>query len=156
MEEEIWKQCQDFPDYFVSNMGNIKSLKYNKEKILKQRFNRERNYYYIGIQSSEGQKTVLIHRLIGKAFLEPIEGKEEIDHIDKNTKNNRLSNLHWVDRSENLLNRSPPKRKNNTGEPYISFLKRDSIYKVSIKNQIKYFKRLEDAISFRNTILEQI
>lgn len=32
---EIWKTIQDFPDYTASNFGKIKSIKFNKEKILK-------------------------------------------------------------------------------------------------------------------------
>lgn len=32
--EEIWKVIDEYPDYMVSNMGRIKSLKLGKEKRL--------------------------------------------------------------------------------------------------------------------------
>jgi hypothetical protein len=35
----------------------------------------------------------------------PALGKTEVDHIDRNTQNNSLANLRWIDRSGNLANR---------------------------------------------------
>jgi len=35
---EIWRSIKDYPNYEISNLGNVKSLNYNgtkKEKILK-------------------------------------------------------------------------------------------------------------------------
>jgi hypothetical protein len=34
LDDEIWKVITDFPDYYVSNLGRVKSLKFGKEKIL--------------------------------------------------------------------------------------------------------------------------
>ena len=28
--EEIWKTIEDYPNYMVSNLGNVKALNYNK------------------------------------------------------------------------------------------------------------------------------
>lgn len=35
MDNEVWKQIKDYPEYFVSNMGRVKSMKNHKERILK-------------------------------------------------------------------------------------------------------------------------
>ena len=35
--KEIWKPIEDYPHYFVSNTGLVKSDFYNKEKILSPR-----------------------------------------------------------------------------------------------------------------------
>lgn len=44
-----------------------------------------------------------IHRVIATAFgLPRKEGADQIDHIDGNRSNNKLSNLEWVTRSENV------------------------------------------------------
>lgn len=32
---EIWKDIEGYPNYQVSNMGRVKSLKFGKEKMLK-------------------------------------------------------------------------------------------------------------------------
>ena len=32
--KEIWKEVKNFPCYFVSDQGRVKTIKYKKEKIL--------------------------------------------------------------------------------------------------------------------------
>ncbi len=34
--KEEWKVIENYPDYSISNLGRVKSLKFNKERILKQ------------------------------------------------------------------------------------------------------------------------
>ena len=48
---------------------------------------------------------MLIHRMVADAFMEPIEGKPYVDHIDRDRKNNRLDNLRFVSAKENAANR---------------------------------------------------
>lgn len=46
-------------------------------------------------------RQILIHRLVWETFNGEIPSDLEIDHIDNNRKNNRLSNLQLVSRKEN-------------------------------------------------------
>ncbi|CAK0880784.1 unnamed protein product [Prorocentrum cordatum] len=54
--------------------------------------------------SAHGQQ-MAVHRLVARAFIGPPPDQErrEINHIDGNKQNNRVSNLQWVSRRENVL-----------------------------------------------------
>lgn len=104
MEEE-WRQITDYPDYYISNLGNIKSFKRGKEKILKQHPN-HKGYLLVGIVNENGQKKFGIHRLMAKMFLEDFCEELYVDHIDRIKTNNVVSNLRMVTNQENIRNQS--------------------------------------------------
>lgn len=49
-------------------------------------------------------RTYKVHRLIALAFLDKMPNKTYVDHIDRNSKNNRAENLRWVNGTENIMN----------------------------------------------------
>ena len=103
---EIWKVIEEYPNYMVSNLGNVKSLNYNhtgKEKILK---SCKVCGGYIGVNlCKDGEKsTKLIHRLVAEAFIPNTDNKPCIDHINTDRTDNRVENLRWVTRTENMNN----------------------------------------------------
>ena len=77
----------------VSNFGNVKSLKFNKEKILK-KFLDKGNYYNVNLNN----KTITIHKLIAISFLnhKPCGHKIVVDHINNIRTDNRLENLQLI------------------------------------------------------------
>ena len=101
---EIYKELKDYPDYSVSNLGNVKSRKNNKKEIiLKQRHDRFGRYCYVSL-CVKGQKisNISVHRLVMKTF-NPVENMDnlQVNHKDFNTHNNRLDNLEWMTAKEN-------------------------------------------------------
>lgn len=46
----------------------------------------------------------LIHRLVAEAFIPNPKNLPEVNHKDRNVKNNCVSNLEWCDRKQNLIN----------------------------------------------------
>lgn len=96
-----WKQIENLMYEASSEGGQIRNIKTGR--ILKQRINRY-GYYITDIQIEKKNKTFEVHRLIAKAFLDVKIGKH-VDHIDRNRKNNDLSNLRVVSIKENMENR---------------------------------------------------
>lgn len=43
--------------------------------------------------NGDGKSNLLLHRVVAKAFIENPNNLPEVDHIDKNTQNNIVSNL---------------------------------------------------------------
>jgi len=101
MKKEIWKIIEGFEDYEVSNLGNVKSLKFGKERILKPRLE-AKGYYYITLRNGI-QKSKKIHQLVAEAFLnhKPCGYKLVVNHIDFNKINNNVENLEIVTAREN-------------------------------------------------------
>ena len=49
-------------------------------------------------------RNMRVHRLVAEAFLENPLNLPEVDHINHNRGDNRLENLRWVTRKENMNN----------------------------------------------------
>ena len=58
------------------------------------------------VQLTMGGKTMLKHRVVAMQWVFNVDEKVEVDHIDHDKTNNRIENLRWVTRSENLQNRA--------------------------------------------------
>jgi hypothetical protein len=99
--QEIWKPIDQFPNYNVSNLGNIKNIVTNKPlKILC-----KEGYGSVSLVNSEIKKSFKVHRLVALAFIENPENKSDVNHKDKNKLNNTVSNLEWMTRKENNIHR---------------------------------------------------
>jgi len=102
---ETWKDIKDYKNlYMVSNNGSIKSLKRNTahERILKPRKDRG-GYLYVGLLKNGKTKYCKIHRLVAEAFIPNPENKYSVNHIDGNKTNNKVENLEWATRSEQMI-----------------------------------------------------
>ena len=62
-------------------------------------------YLCINLYKDGKQKTYRIHRLVATAFLSNQENLLEIDHINKIKEDNRIENLRWCSKGNNLRNK---------------------------------------------------
>ncbi len=115
MEEE-WKRIEKYPHYLISNFGKVKSLWYNKERILKYRIGIG-GYLYVILCEESKRKTLKIHRLVLMTF-KPISNPElfQCNHIDGIKNNNNINNLEWCTGSENVKHAFKIGLNSNKGE----------------------------------------
>jgi len=152
----MWKDITDFPNYQVSNLGNVRNKK--RLNILKPRIVKK-DYGYISYEvyiSKDGGKQFhkKIHRLVAEAFIANPDNRTEIDHIDRDTSNNHVDNLRWTTRSENVLN-TKIRSDNTSGHKNIYWNKSRECFQVKkFKDKIEIylgaFKTLEEAIKARD------
>lgn len=95
---ENWKTI--FEEYQVSDLGNIKSLKWGKEIILKPKVT-TKGYLEAHFRINGKDKIFKVHRLVAMAFIPNPENKPQVNHIDGNKLNNRVDNLEWATNGEN-------------------------------------------------------
>lgn len=113
---EIWKPVVGWEDrYMVSNLGRVKSLFLNNERVLKNVIG-SNGYSYITLSANNERCIKTIHRLVCEAFLPNPENKPCIDHVNTIRSDNRViinkdgsidydkSNLRWCTYSENRNN----------------------------------------------------
>lgn len=95
--KEIFKDIQGYEGlYQISTHGNVKSLKYGKERILKPAKDKK-GYLYVGLSKQGKLKLYKVHRLVGIVFLPNPNNLPEINHRDEDKVNNDCSNLEWCD-----------------------------------------------------------
>ena len=103
MENEIWKTVKNYPNYLISNLGNVKSVQrtriigrnkfVQKEKILKQHI--LNGYAYVYLTKNSEIKGFRVHRLVAEAFIPNINEYPCVNHKDEDKTNNCVDNLEW-------------------------------------------------------------
>lgn len=99
--EEKWKTIEWNPDYQVSNLGRVKSLKYGKERILKPGKS-SNGYLAVNLLKKNKTKSITVHRLVCEAFLQNPYNLSDINHRNEIKTDNRLENLEYCDRRYNV------------------------------------------------------
>lgn len=92
-----WKEVKGYSNYEVSSEGDIR----NKEtkQLITPHINKT-GYYSLKLYQDHKPYTKMVHRLVAVTFMG--ESDLEVNHIDGNKTNNRVSNLEYVSHSENI------------------------------------------------------
>lgn len=95
---EIWKEIPNREGYLASNLGRIKStLTSSDGKILS--FRKDKDGYLMVWTKYNGADRV--HRLITVTFIDNVENKPIVNHINGIVDDNRVDNLEWASVQEN-------------------------------------------------------
>jgi hypothetical protein len=145
---EEWRKIEGYENYEISSLGNVR----RGNKILSPwRSQATGHYYYVKLK----RDSISLSRLVALTFIPVIDGKMEIDHINRDVSDNRVENLRWVDNYEQALNRNmpiPPSGHRNV------LLTKCNTYEVRVRRRNvivfqKNFKSLPDAIKARDEFL---
>jgi hypothetical protein len=101
---EEWKDIPGFENYQASNLGAIR----NQNGHIMTPIVTEKGYLIVNLRDKDNSKLKIkrrVSRLVAFTFISNSENKAEIDHINRNPWDNRVENLRWATRTENLLNR---------------------------------------------------
>lgn len=112
-----WKQIPDYPNYWVSTLGNVYNMKL--KHLLTGWLRGE--YKSVSLIKDGKIKIFSIHSLVARAFIPNPENKPIIDHINDRL-DNRVSNLRWATYTENSYNMGKTK-KNTSGYKGVSLHK---------------------------------
>lgn len=110
----MWKSIKGYEGiYEINEHGQIKSVSRvrsngkngrgykTKEKILKERLNRD-GYYVVSLCKNSKSNNKRIHRLIAIAFIPNPYNKLEVNHKNGVRSDYSIDNLEWVTREENI------------------------------------------------------
>lgn len=141
---EKYKTIIKYPNYLVSNLGNIKNKKTGR--ILK--------YYvkpngYKQVQLGHRNSPEYVHRLVAQTFISNNMNKKQVNHINGNKSDNRVENLEWVTASENQLAYGYEERIKHRQKKIIAINRSGEQKEFNSRNEVaKYFNCNKSCIDY--------
>lgn len=161
---KLFKPIPNFKNYLVDINGNIYSF-YRRKFLYPNQYGTYLQYQLI--DDNENKKSMYLHRILALTFLTNPLNLPCIDHIDRNPRNNILTNLRWVSHQKNRENSNRPIN-NKIGFKHICEEKyhtgRGSRFRLSIKsgsnNICKSYNTknftINDVVLIRNQLLTSL
>ena len=162
-ENEIWRLIPNCSNYFISNLGRVyyKNHKFPNWKLREENdFVIDKDGYYRVNYKTDTGKSVFepVHRVVAKVFLENNdENKTQVNHIDANRLNNKVSNLEWCTPKENVYHSYQyGNRKKCLEVPRISKLTAYQISQIPVLRQYYSLKKISDLYNISYTSIKNI
>ena len=111
-----WYKLKDYENlYEITKDGNIRRIDFNVIKnnntfskklpyILKQNHDKD-GYLRVCLDNGYYKKIYYVHRLVANTFLNNDQNYEQVNHKNGIKDDNRVENLEWCTRSENIRHR---------------------------------------------------
>ena len=153
---EKWKDIYNYEGcYQISNFGRVKSLdrnETNKNGISRKLKGSLKNtfisggYVLVTLSKNNVNESHCIHRLVAEAFISNPNNLNEVNHKNRNKKNNLLSNLEWCTSRENT-HHARTRMKSSSKYVGVSYDKRKPqkpwISRIDIQGKTKFLGRFE-------------
>lgn len=158
---EIWKDIEGFEGrYMVSNYGRVKSLlKFcgTNKRIISQHISGKWKYFTVVLLRKDGSRTgsILVHRLVAKAFVPNPNNLPMVNHKDEDKTNNRADNLEWCDCSYNLTYGTAKERQTQAMQWYHDLTKKPVLQYDIYGNFIKEYSSLHSAMDIYGRAISQ-
>lgn len=146
--KEIWRDVVGFEGHYqVSNLGNVRSLNYKRQKYIRLLKPGKEIYGYLFVTLYSGHCQMhhkKVHRLVAEAFIPNPNNLPEVNHKDEDKQNNVVDNLEWCTSKYNI----------NYGTGH------DKTVKAALENQAftvrclddnKWYRSARDAAKDKNT-----
>jgi hypothetical protein len=156
MEDSV--QAKDLPGfegrYSVISTGKVYS---HLTKKLLTHGDDTYGYDTVALTKNGKSKTYKLHRLVASTFLDNPENHPQVDHINRNRKDNNITNLRYLSASENNRNRAVYVKRPSELKNIVS---KKSTFKVVLRNKTnnvyKSFKTLQEAQTFRDSLTKPL
>ncbi|MBR1951464.1 MAG: HNH endonuclease [Lentisphaeria bacterium] len=119
---EKWLTISEFPNYEVSDMGNVRNKATGRvlRPAVKKHSGRQSTVLRVEIMRDGRGQSKYIHRLVAAAFVPNPDGLPMVEHINGDFHDNRACNLRWSDRKsimrseiiqQRIRENNPPERR---------------------------------------------
>jgi hypothetical protein len=134
------KEIKDFSGYTITDDGKVISYKFKEPKTMKTWLQKSG---YENIKLSKENKTYhfLIHRLVAEAFIPNPDNLPEVNHKNKIRNDNRVENLEWCSRKDNLYD-------SYSTMSQVRNFKKCYLVKIESDEPIKFFQSINSAAKY--------
>lgn len=152
------KKINGYPNYLIDKKSNIYSTEMRhhshgkitiikRKKLLKHTCVKG-EYCYVSLMKKGKKKNFKVHHLMADNFMKKPKGKNwVIGHKDDNKHNNKLSNLEWIQQSQNVQDAYDRGLIKGKRRPRVLFLKTDdTLYKNKKKEMRVFYKSIKRLI----------
>lgn len=102
-------EIRNYPNYLIYPDGRVWSKpRYHTKGGFMKQSNHHKGYKEIHLCKDGKQKIFKVHRLVAIHYIPNPHDYPQVDHIDRDKTNNDVSNLRWVNNSQNQQNVGKP------------------------------------------------